>query len=68
MRRRLGNAEVNYLWKGMAITESDENIGRFEIAMDNSLLMCVPDAVTDSPEQIDSVTRGEPAAIAGSRR
>jgi hypothetical protein len=61
---RLGHAEVDHLWHGFAIVESDEHVGGFEIAMNDPLLVRVLNGVADGDEEFEPLPRRQSAFIA----
>ena len=66
---RLGDSEIDDLRRGMAIQLGDENVGGFQIAVDDGLLMRVLDTFADAHEQLQAVAGVEPVivAVAGDR-
>src|SRR2546430_1635566 len=54
-----GDAEIDHLWHGYAIIDGDENVRRFDIAMNDPLLMSMLDRLTDFHEQVQPLPRRE---------
>ena len=61
---RLGYAEVDHLRHGAAVDLGDQNIRRFEISVDDALLVGVLHAVADVEEEAKSRGDIEPVAVA----
>ena len=60
----LGNAEVNHLGYRRAVVDRDENVGGFDVAVDDALLMRVLDRLADLDKQIQPLLGGELGLIA----
>ena len=54
-----GDAEVDDLGGGFAVLFADENVGRFDIAVNDALLVGVLDGLTDLDEDGKAVLNGE---------
>lgn len=55
----LGNPKVDHLGHGYAVVQGDHDVGRFDVAVNNPLLMRVLDGVADGNEQIRALSRGK---------
>ena len=55
-----GYAEINHLGHGHAVMQCHQDIGRFDISMNDSLLMRVLDGMADIDEEVEPLSRGEP--------
>jgi hypothetical protein len=55
LRRRLRDAEVDDLRHRVIALDRDQHVGRFQVAMDDPLLVRVLDAVADLQEEADAV-------------
>src|SRR5262249_13125951 len=60
---RFGHAEVNHLRYGLAVIKSDQDVGRLQVAMNDSLLMSVLHAVTDRYKQFESLSGRQPGLV-----
>jgi hypothetical protein len=60
----LGDAEVDDLGYRHAIVQSDEDVRRLDIAVNDALLMRVLDRLADLDEEIEAVLRGELILVA----
>ncbi len=61
---RLGDAEVDHFRDRLAIVESDQHVGRLDVAVDHPLLMRVLDRLADRDEQLQPLARVEPGLVA----
>ena len=62
--RRLGHAEVDDFWHGLAIVERHQHIRRFQIAMNDPLLMGVLHRLADLHEQLQPIPRRQAMLVA----
>ena len=62
--RRLGDAEINHLRHRHSVVQRHEDVRRFDVAMDDSLLVRVLDGLADLDEQIEPFLGGEIGLIA----
>ena len=60
----LGDAEIDHLGHRLAIVQSDQHVGRLQIAMDDALLMCVLHGLADGNEQFEPFPRRQMFLIA----
>jgi hypothetical protein len=67
LSRRLRHAEVDHLGNRLVVIQGHEDVGRLEVAMDDALVMGVRDRLTDWPEQLQPLLRGELAGVAALR-
>lgn len=61
---RLGNAEVDHLRNIAPVLLGDEDVGWFEVAVNDALLVRVLDRQADRDEQRDPIRRGELPGVA----
>jgi hypothetical protein len=61
---RLGDAEVDYLGYGDAVAEGHQHVRRFNIAVDDALLMGVLDGLADLDEEVDAFAGAEVILVA----
>jgi hypothetical protein len=60
----LGHAEIDYLGYPLAVVESDHDIGRLDVAVNDPLLMGVLDRLADRHEQLQPLARGQGVVVA----
>src|SRR5262249_14745799 len=60
----LGHAEIDDLCNGLAIVQTYQNIGRFQIAMNDALLMSVLNGLTDRNEQLQALAYRQVIVVA----
>ena len=56
--RSLGDAKINDLGHGHPVMQRDENVGRFNVAMDDALLMRMLDGLANLDEQVQALGQG----------
>jgi hypothetical protein len=60
----LGDAEIDDLGDGLAVVERDQDVGRFDVAVDDALLVGVLDGLADRDEQLQPLPGVEPVLVA----
>ena len=53
--RRLGYAKINDPWHWNAIVQCDQDVGGFDVPVDNSLLVSVLNGMTNLDKQIEAI-------------
>jgi hypothetical protein len=61
---RLGDAEVDHLRHRHPVVQRNENVRRLDVAMDDPLLVRVPDGLANLDEQIEPFLGGEVGLVA----
>jgi hypothetical protein len=61
---RLGDAEVDDLGHRLVVVHRHEHVGRFDVAVDDPLLVGVLDGLADRHEQLQPLARRQPAVVA----
>ena len=62
--RGFGDAEINHLGHGHVVVLGDQNIRRFDVAMNDALLMRVLDGLANLDEQFEPLVGGEIVLVA----
>ena len=65
--RRFGDTEVDHFWNWHTVLHGNQDIRRFEVAMDDALLMRVLHGLADLDKQLQPIRRRELMLIAVSR-